>query len=103
MGAETETLVGFLRDGQFFDFFVRLTNFYFPFGAFWWFTGFTMFAIIHSKTRNVGYSSGFTALFFITVSTTDLVQDTFARQSLLWVAGIMVLASGFYMYTAVRD
>jgi len=99
----SSTLIDYLTAGDIFNYFVVLFNQYFPYGIFFWITGFILFSIMYLKTKSIGYGGIFLSLYFVVIShIPNLVVSAYVNFAMKY-AGIMLgLISGYYIYNAIK-
>lgn len=97
------SLWNLLSVGNYLQYFIVITNTYFPFGSFYWIIGFTIFMVIQLKSRNMAYASGIAAAFFVTITQTPLVTNVYATLTLMYSGIIFGLIFGYYLYKAIRS
>lgn len=104
MGTLTPTLYEALTSQQFLTYFNLFTNSYFPFGSFWWLTGFGIAAVIHLQTKNFAYTMAFVTIYFVGAASIDgLITDMWSRMMLALTGIVTGIILGWYVYqTAIK-
>lgn len=93
----------YLTQGDFFNYFTYIMNFYFPYGSFFWILGIVLFSVIQIKTDNIGYSGAFASIYFVTISNIpNLVYNAYSKMAMQYFGLLMGLIAGYYLYKAVR-
>jgi len=100
---EGETFWSLLIKGDFWNFFVQIFNFYFPYGMFFWILGFVIFLIVELKTKSLGFASIVAITYFVLISSVPgLVVNVYSRIAMRYIGIIGGLIIGYYLYKAVR-
>jgi len=96
-------LFTYLTEGKFFTFFSYAFNQYFPFGLFFWMIGLVVFLILQIKTKNLAFSGGIGALYFIIISNIPgLVTNAYSSFAMKYFGIVLGLIAGYYIYRAVK-
>lgn len=98
----TDTLWNYLISGEYKQMFVSLFNSYFPFGLPFWLIAMAIFAAIHEKTKNLGFSGVVTSVYMLVISSTDLVVNAHAIMALKITGSLMMIISGYYMFRVAK-
>jgi len=97
-----EALFNYLTQGDFYNFFIQLLNYYFPYGLFFWLVGLMLFIVIQLKTKTTLYSLMVTTIYFVVISNTGLVVNVWAREVMRWVGMGLTLMLGYEIYLAIK-
>jgi len=90
----------YLIQGRIGDAIMDVLNNYFVFGTFWLLLGFSIFAVIQSKTRNMNISLIITSLYFIVVS--PYMLPVWFLEYTKYVQMLLGLAIGYGIYKLIK-
>jgi hypothetical protein len=94
---------GYFMQGDLWSYFTYILNFYFPYGLFFWLVGFVIFIVIQLKTESLIYATIPLALYFVIISSIpNLIINAYALMAMRYVGFILVIISGYYLYTIIR-
>jgi hypothetical protein len=100
-------LFGYVTQLDFFNFFVQLFNFYFPFGSFFWLVGVVLFVVTELKTKSITYATMPTTIWFVIVSNISyngvyLVVNAYARMAMNYVGLVLTIILGLQLWTLIK-
>lgn len=102
MAQLTETLYGYLIDGNMRQFWIQLLNYYFPFALFFWLVAAAIFGIIHMKTQNMAYSGAVVAMYLMMISSSGYVVNAYSEMIMRIVGMLIGLIAGYYIYRSFK-
>jgi len=99
----TDLAFNYMINGNWYNYFVYLLNSYMPYGLFFWIIGFMFFLILHRKTQNLAFSAAFGSVYFIAISESGLVINTFANLAMKYFGIMLGAIVGYYVYRLIRS
>jgi hypothetical protein len=97
------SLMNYLTDFNFFQFFVTFFNSVIPFGLFFWGGGLVLFMVINMKTDNMAYAGAILTFYMVGISSTGMITNIYSATAMRYVGILIGFICAYYIFKAVRD